>query len=273
MQKPDNWNELTWQQKRDVRFEWWRAAHGIAFAGEEARRKHVAAVDRIIKAVKMEELPDRVPIDIAPGSFPAYYAGYDLKTVMNDPGKNQEAWLKFARDFSGIDTIGGIGASSAPAMACMGPVTSRWPGGGLADNAPMVQFVEDEYMKFGEYGAYFANPADYILRTFLPRTYRVFEPLAKLPPLDSITGAGMQLMNAAGDPAFKQMAEDLLKAHEETVKFGKVLGETARMFREMGYPAGGSMGGLAPFDTIADMLRGTRGSVVDMFRQRRGCMR
>ena len=266
MQKPENWSELTWQQKRDWRFARWRAAEGVNFESPEAKAKHDARVDRIIKAIKLEETPDRVPIDIVAGTFPAYYAGYDLKTVMYDVEKMREAFIKYARDFQ-TDTMPMAGASSAMAYYYMKTHTMKWPGGGLPDDAALFQFVEEEYMRENEYDLYFSNPADYILRYFLPRTQEVFAPLSKLEPLNSFMGAGQQLMMAAGTPEFKEMAENLLKAHEVSATWGRVTMECFQACREMGYPALGGGAGLAPFDTVADMLRGTHGSVVDMFRR------
>ena len=266
MRKPENWKELTWREKREWRFNRWRAAEGVNFESAEARAKHDARVDRLIKAIKLEETPDRVPIDIAAGSFPAYYAGYDLKTVMYDAGKMREAWLKYARDFQ-TDMMPNGGASCAKVAEYMKTRTLKWPGGGLPETAALFQFVEEEYMREDEYEHYFKNPADYILRKFLPRTQEVFAPLAALGPIESFMGAGQQLMTAAGAPEFKEMAQNLLKAHEVSAAWGKVMGECFKACREMGYPAGGGGGGLAPFDTVADMLRGTHGSVVDMFRR------
>jgi uroporphyrinogen-III decarboxylase len=266
MQKPDNWAELTWKEKREKRFEWWRAAHGVNFINAEAKAKHDRRLDRYIKAIKMEELPDRVPIDIAAGSYIAYYAGYDLKTIMYDAEKMKEATLKYARDFD-TDTMPMSFASSALVNDLMQPRSSRWPGGGLPDDAAIIQFAEDEYMREEDYDLYFKDPADYILRYFLPRTYGVFEPLSRLGPLESFMGVGQQLMMAAGTPEFKEMAEKLLKAHEASLAWGKVAGECTQSLREMGYPAAGGAMGLAPFDLVADMLRGTHGSVMDMFRR------
>ena len=265
MQKPENWSELTWQEKRDVRFEWWRAAHGVEFADAEARAKHDARVDRHIKVFKMEETPDRVPLNIAAGSFPAYHAGYDLKTIMFDAEKMMECLLKYAREFE-TDAMPHA-PTSGRVYELMQTRTNRWPGGGLPDDAEIIQFVEQEYMREGEYEAYFHNPADYILRTFLPRTYGVFEPLADLESLEAFMGVGQQLMMAAGSPEFKKMAQSLLAANEAAEAWNKVSGACTRALREMGYPAGGGGVALAPFDTVADMLRGTHGSVIDMFRR------
>lgn len=266
MQKPENWSELTWQEKREKRFDWWRAARGVNFVDAEAKARHDRRLDRYIKAIKLEELPDRVPIDIAAGSFPAYYAGYDLKTVMYDGEKYKEASLKFARDFD-TDTMPGIFVSNGQMLEFMQPRANIWPGGGLPDDAALTQFVEKEYMREDEYDLYFKNPTDYILRYILPRNYGVFEPLAKLDPLEAFTGVGPQLMMAAGTPEFRKMAETLLKAHEASVAWGKVSMECTQALRELGYPAPHGAMALAPFDTIADMLRGTHGSVMDMFRR------
>jgi uroporphyrinogen-III decarboxylase len=266
MIKPDNWSELTWYEKRENRFEWWRAAHGVNFVNDEARAKHDRRLDRIIKAIKLEELPDRVPVDIASGSFPAYYSGYDLKTIMFDTDKMKESFLKYARDFD-TDTMPGLFVESGLVNELMQPRSSKWPGDGLPDDAAIIQFAEKEYMEENDYDLYFHNPTDYILRYFLPRTYGVFEPLAKLGPLESFMGVGQQLMMMAGTPEFKKMAETLLKAHEASVAWRKVTMECDRALREMGYPASGGGMALAPYDLVADMLRGTHGSVIDMFRK------
>ena len=266
MQKPDNWAELTWQERREARFDWWRAAHGVNFESDEARAQHEAHLDRHIKALKLEELPDRVPVNGVTGTFSAYYAGYDLKTCMFDLEKYREAWLKMARDF---DVDMGSGPGSIPngrLYELLQQRTHRWPGGGLPDDASIFQFVEEQYMLEGDYEAYFSNPGDYILRTFLPRTLGVFEPLAELGPIEAFMGAGEGLMMAAGRPEFRKMAEDLLAAHEAAAEWNRVSAECAMKSREMGHPASAGGVALAPFDTMADMLRGTRGAVVDMFR-------
>jgi hypothetical protein len=265
MEKPENWSELTWQEKREKRFAWWRAARCINFVSKEARAKHDARIDRTIKAIKIE-IPDRVPVNIAAGSFPAYYAGYDLKTIMYDVEKMRQAWMKFAGDFD-TDSLGWMTPSNGLVNDIMGNKVYKWPGGGLPDDASMIQFVETDYMKTNEYDAFLDNPTDYILRYFLPRTYRVFEPLAKLSPLSSFMGVGNQIMMSAGDLDFRKMARSLLKAYKETVRWGKVIADCNKICREMGFPAGGEGIALAPFDTVADMLRGTRGSVMDIYHQ------
>jgi hypothetical protein len=207
-----------------------------------------------------------VPIDIAAGPFPAYYSGYDLKTIMYDVEKMRESTLKYARDFD-TDSMPHAGAFNGRIYDIMGSKVYRWPGDGLADDARMIQFFEDEYMKADEYDAFLDNPTDYIIRYYLPRAYKVFEPLAKLGPMEDFRGVAMQLVSAAGNPDFRTMFDALCRAHEENEIWAKVAGECTRVCREIGYPAGHSSMVLAPFDTVADMLRGTYGSVMDIYRQ------
>ena len=62
------WEEMTWQERREKRFEKWLNPPGIMFKNKEAEDRYRARAMRIIKAIKLEE-PDRVPCQIPPGSF------------------------------------------------------------------------------------------------------------------------------------------------------------------------------------------------------------
>ena len=90
----------------------------------------------------MEEA-DRVPCNLPVGFFPAYYAGYDLKTVMYDYEKQRKAWLKFMYDFGDMDSYGAPGlVLPAKALEILDHKMHKWPGHGLADDVPSYQFVE-----------------------------------------------------------------------------------------------------------------------------------
>jgi len=131
----------------------------------------------------------------------------------------------------------------------------------------MVQFVEDEYMKADEYDAFINNPADFMLRYILPRTWGAFAPMAKLSPLNSFLGIAYQMLDAASMPDLRPMFAAIKKANKERIKWQNVIVEVSQAILEAGYPSEGGGMALAPFDTIADMLRGTHGAVMDMYRQ------
>src|SRR4030042_5963831 len=115
MEGIENWQTLTWQEKREERFKRWLSPN-IKSRNREAEKLYKERTTRFIKAIKLEE-PDRVPCMLPSGYFPAYYAGYDLKTVMYDYDKQSDAWLKFMRDFGDMDSFGGPGLIlHAPAL-------------------------------------------------------------------------------------------------------------------------------------------------------------
>ncbi|OGO32727.1 MAG: hypothetical protein A2Z29_07910 [Chloroflexi bacterium RBG_16_56_11] len=262
-----NWAELTPAQKREARFRRWLEAPGVKFKNAEAKKLYLQRVTRFIKAIKLEE-GDRVPCMLPVGYFPAYYAGYDLKTVMYDYEKQRDAWLKFMRDFGDMDTFGGPGlVLPAPALEMIDHKIHKWPGHGLADNVASYQFVEGEYMKPDEYDKLIQDPSDFWLRTFMPRQAGAFAPLARLPHLNPFIGIPVFLLGRFADPEIQRAYRTIFKAGEEVVKWQQTIMVVAREAIESGYAVfGGGMSG-APFDMLTDMLRGTHGIVMDMYRQ------
>lgn len=261
-----NWADLSWQEKRERRFERWLSAPGVSFASPQAREAYQARVTRITKAIKLE-IPDRVPCQIPAGSFPAYYAGLDLKTIMHDVEALRRAWLKFAFDFDS-DMMGGPGfIFPGRVYELLDYKLYRWPGHGLSDDATMIQFIEDEYMKADEYDAFINNPADFMLRYILPRTWGVFAPMAKLSSMNSFLGIAFLMLDAASRPEFQEMFKVIKQANEELAKWQKVVFEINQAILEAGYPSESGAVALAPYDTIADLLRGTRGVVMDIFQR------
>jgi uroporphyrinogen-III decarboxylase len=266
MEGVPNWEKLTWQEKREERFQRWLSPD-IKFKSQEAERLYKERATRFIKAIKMEE-PDRVPCMLPSGVFPVRYAGFTLKDVMYDFEKLKKAYLKFIAEFD-MDTYTG------PSLVFPGKVLEitdhrlhKWPGHGLPDDASMYQFVEQEYMKADEYPALLGNPADFWWRVFLPRVVGAFEPFRKLPPMGGMMGIPLFFYAAMADPDIDKAFKIMVEAGKEVIKWQKVVAELDLASLAAGIPSlrGGGMGG-APFDGIVDMLRGTRGMVMDMYRQ------
>jgi len=265
MEGVNNWEKLTWQEKREVRFKKWLNPADVKFSSPEAAREYRAKATRMIKAIKME-IPDRVPVHLAAGSIVAYNAGLTLQDVLYDHEKIIPAWIKFLQDYD-QDSADGPGFFSGKAYEILDYKVNRWPGHGLPSSQTMQQFVEREYMQPDEYDLFMKDQFDFGLRYFLPRTWGVFEPLADVPSFSSYQGLPQRLMAMCQDPAFQKLFKAIWKASRENAKWQQVGAECARISLEMGFPP--LMGGmaLAPFDTVADMLRGTHGSVMDMYRQ------
>jgi uroporphyrinogen-III decarboxylase len=261
-----NWDKLNWQQKREARFQRW-ASPEIKFVSREAEKLYKERVTRFIKAIRLEE-PDRVPVLLPSGFYPAYYAGYTLKDVMYDADKLKKAYFKFIAEFE-MDSFTG------PGLVLPGRVLEmtdhrlhKWPGHGLPDNMSLYQYVEQEYMKADEYDAFLENPTDFWWRYFLPRTVGAFEPFRKLLPFSGMMGIPVGYYAAVGRPDVAAAFQTLIEAGKESAAWMAVLMELNLAGLARGIPSlrvGGMAG--APFDMIADMLRGTQGMVMDMYRQ------
>jgi uroporphyrinogen-III decarboxylase len=259
------WTDLTWQEKREKRFERWLSP-GIKFVSPQAEKVYKERATRLIKAIKMEE-PDRVPVWLPVGTYPAYYYGADFYTIMWDYKVMHDAYLKFMHDFGDMDVFSG------PAFVPCGKISEVMdskvalvPGHGLPKDATMNQIVEGEYMLADEYDAYMTDPTDYSLRVTTPRTVGLLECFKKLPPLRMLQGNGW--VAALADPEIRKAFQTMMELADEHTKYTKATRETGDEILSHGYPSfrGGVMAG-APFDLFADIMRGTRGISFDLRRQ------
>jgi uroporphyrinogen-III decarboxylase len=261
------WAEMTWQEKREERFKQWIAAPGVKFVSAEAAELHKQRVTRFIKVIKMEE-PDRVPVMLPTGSFPAYYAGSSFYNIMYDYNELKRCWIKFMDDFGDMDTFMGPGLiPSGRIMEALDVKIMKWPGHGVGKNVTMQQIVEGEYMKADEYDWLMMDPTDYNLRVTMPRTNGLFEPFRKLPPLRMLFG-GANWVGLLADPEIRRVFQTLMDLADEFKQHQAAIMEVSELARARGYPSffGGVMA-QAPYDYFADLQRGTRGIAMDLYRQ------
>jgi hypothetical protein len=259
------WAKLTPIERRDERFNKWLSPPGIEFISPDAEKRYKVRANRIINALKLQE-SDRVPVEIPAGPFIAHYSGTTLKNIMYNPEEARKAFFKFYQEFD-VDAFDSSGfGMPGRAYEIMGYKAYRWPSYGLAPDATMVQFVETEYMKSDEYDAFIDDPFDYMLRTYLPRTWSVFEPLQTLPPISSLSGLPQWLLSAATRTDIRNLCKTLAAAGDDFDDWRKVVGECSSKATAMGFPSFDGGMAVAPFDFFADSLRGTRGITMDMYR-------
>jgi hypothetical protein len=260
------WSEMSPDERREERFRRWLEAEDVAFVDENAANAYRERATRFIKAIRMEE-PDRVPVILPLGFFPASYAGYTMKTVMNDYDKLRRAWLKFLNDFE-LDTFSGPGfVHPAKALDMLDYRLHRWPGHGLSDDASTYQYVEGEYMRSDEYDALIKDPLDYLIRTWLPRTVGAFRGFGKLGPIPLIEYLPVSYLGQFADPEVRKSIFALLDAAQEAEKWLTAVGEIGRAALKSGVPSFYGGRSRAPFDFIGDSLRGTKGVMLDMYKR------
>jgi len=142
----------------------------------------------------------------------------------------------------------------------------KWPGHGLGDDVNSFQFVEEAIMEASEYDALIEDPSDFSFRVLMPRTVGTLKPLENFPALNSLLFLSLMVAYPFADPKMRAAFQSLIKAGEEMERWQKHVMNVNRTALQAGFPP--ALGGLAiaPFDIIADFLRGTKGAILDMYR-------
>jgi len=260
------WTDLSPDERREDRFNRWLSPSGIQSSGAEAKERYEARVTRFIKAIKLEE-PDRVPVMLPVQFLPAPYAGSSLKTVMYDYEELKRSWIKYLNDFE-MDSFIGCGLVFPGRMLeLIDYKIVLWPGHGLDDHIPSYQYVEGENMKPEEYDALINDPTDFLLRTFLPRSSGALAGFSKLNQMTPFIGIPVYYITQFADPEIRASVQALLDAAQEGIKWMGTVMEVESAALQKGIPNiwGGMCG--APFDLIGDMLRGTKGIMMDMYQR------
>ncbi len=221
---------------------------------------------RVEDAVQLK-VPDRVPFLPTFSFFPAKYAGISFEEAMYDYGKLAEVSKKAIMDFKPDMYMNPFSQIAlGPLMEVLDYRQLKWPGHGVSPNST-YQFVEEEYMKADEYDAFLFDPTDYILRTYLPRICGALKPLEKLSPMLGqyyfrlLTGTAV-----LSDPEVTGAIESLLKAGAEANRVRSKMISFVKEMAELGFPTQFGAVAYAPFDCIGDFFRGTRGVMLDMYR-------
>ena len=265
MEGEKKWADLAPEEKRRQRYDAWLNAD-IQFSSQEAKEQYRQRAQRFIDAYQVEK-PDRVPVTLPLGNWPAYLAGTDLHTVMYDYDKLSAAWKKFYDNFETDLAVSPGMVLPAKVYDLLGYKLYAWPGHGLPMNATGIQFVEGEYMMEDEYDLLIKDPSDFWMRTYIPRIFGAFEPWKTLSPFTSMIEAPGAWFMPYMNPKMQAAAQTLIDVGKELSVWTKMIGEFGRWAQESGYPATRMAFAKAPFDTIGDTLRGTKGIVRDMFRR------
>ncbi len=262
------WSELTREEKREKRLKNYLTPPVIKFRDAKAERLYKERADRMLKVMMCQE-PDRVPVSLPTGNFPAYYAGWNLKKMMYDYKALREAWTKFMYDFNDyMDSLMGPGLTwSGRALEILNYKPYKWPGHGMGDNVGTYQFVEGEYMQADEYDALMKDPSDFSFRVMVPRAILAAEELKNFPPLSSFMSMPLIMAYPFARPEMRAAFQALIDAGEEMERWQKELMIFNMEAMAAGFPAGRGGLAVAPFDDVGDFLRGTQGVFIDMYRQ------
>ncbi len=229
---------------------------------------YAAREKRITDAVQLK-VPDRIPIIVRYGFFPARYAGITMQEFMYDAEKLWDAQWKTIPDFPSDMVQNPYPARLlGPLLDTLDSKQVRWPGRNL-DPSLSFQFVEEEYVKAEEYPALLSDPSDFIVRRYWPRVFGALQGFQNLAPLHDMLSYGSMVADtlAFGLPEVVKALDALRKASEESKKVISYGRKFTQKAKEEGFPIEVGASVQAPFDTIGDFFRGTKGIMLDMYRR------
>jgi uroporphyrinogen-III decarboxylase len=125
-------------------------------------------------------------------------------------------------------------------------------------------------MKADEYDALIQDPSNFFSNVYLPRVFGALEPFKMLPSLTGILEMYGVAFNFIpyGLPPVQAAHKALMEAGSEALKWAGVMGAFDGEMATLGFPQVLAGFTKAPFDTIGDTLRGTKGIMLDIYRQR-----
>ena len=195
--------------------------------------------------------PDRIPIRPFVAEFTAVYAGYTIQEVTHDYQKAFDAVIRCAADFDWDAVVPNMVYVWTGLVQAINLRYYAVPGVDLPADVPF-QYLEppeeNAWMRPDEYDALIEDPTGYLYNVWLPRVSRDV-----VPP---------------GQPnTFRNNMSFVLGAMAMLDYFNALGRQVERLRRETGTVSAISGILKAPFDILADKLRGYKGLCLDLYRQ------
>jgi hypothetical protein len=268
-QGESHWREKSREEKLKYRLELWRNPVGVQFVDSRAEVAYRGRVQRLIDAISLEKPPDRVPVPLSIMEvYPGLRAGMTPYQLMYDFTLARRAFLDFNLDLQPDAMVSPrAGALPGPVYEALDYRLFSWPGHGVSETATF-QFNESEYMLAEEYDDFIADPAEFLLRRFLPRICGNLKGAAGLG--SSFDLGSMGAVGFFADFGRPEVTGSLMTLHEAGKKAAGWLENVAEAHLELqssGFPPMHELTCFAPYDYLGDKLRGTRGISLDLYRQ------
>lgn len=262
------WEDMTIEERQEARFEGWLAGPGLEFKSPEAKAEYQQKITRLKDAIQLKKTPDRVPVFPFGTFFMPQLGGISPKEAMYDVNKLNTAMGKYLDEFQPDYWSSAVIVINGPALEKIDYKLYKWPGFNLPDQY-VYQCLEKEYMKPEDYDTLIEDPTNFWLKTYIPRIIGGVEPLNMLPDLMSVIELPCiwPLLFTLGMPPVQEAMQKLLEAGRMSFEWsGAILGfdKEAQESGHVQFTGGISK---APYDVIADTLRGTQEMMADIYRR------
>jgi uroporphyrinogen-III decarboxylase len=240
-----------------------------AATGKSAAALYADREKRLLDTISLKQ-PDRLPTIFFSHFWVGRYSGMTCRQTMYDYAGLKAAMIKAVVDLEPDSYYPGQNIMAfGPTMDILDYQQLEWPGSrGLPENVPF-QYLDREYMTAAEYDEYLQDPTGFMLHRYLPRVANAFKPMELLPQYPSVLHTRiLQAVQAYANPAVREMFTTLIRAGEEMQKMLASADEMVKELTELGFPLGNHATSHAPFDVASDYLRGSKGAMLDMFRNK-----
>lgn len=256
------------KDKQDAFLAQWVSGAEIPFPTDIEKAAYQERAGLIADAICLKPDIKRVPVMPMTTFAPTMMAGLSGKEAMYNPDAAGKAYLDFCNTYQ-------PDAAGAAPMLMYGPALEtlkynlyKWPGHGVAENLS-YQFVEKEYMKVEEYDKLIADPTDFWLRFWMPKTHGAMAPFASMPPIYGSMELPMfgPWLASLGSPPMQEAMKALMDAGKQCFDWINILDAYLGQIVGAGFPFYAGSATKAPFDVLSDSLRGTTPLMMDMYRR------
>ena len=215
---------------------------------KDMEQLYAERLNRYVTAMRNEK-PDKIPIRPFVAEFTAKYAGYTCQEVTHDFEKAFAAARKCAADFDWDAVVGNMVYVWTGLTQAIGTKYYAVPG---IDISPEIGFQyleppeEKAFMKADEYDQLIEDPTGFLFNVWLPRISAD--------------------VSAMGEPTSYRNNLSFLKGGMAMLNYFMAFGTQNELLRKESGTVSAISGILkAPFDIIADKLRGYLGLITDVF--------
>lgn len=220
---------------------------------------------RVDAAVSLKE-GDRVPFAPKFG-YGAYVqaAGISMCEGLMDL-RNMKAGVKKLLTQYDFDLYWGPAAYPSNVLEVLDSVAVNWPSpGGRLDRNSGFQINDITYMDIDDYDEFLEDPSHFFMTKVFPRRHKKLQGLAKMSFQDIVEFGHYASMAAFADPEVREALHTLMSAGDQAAKWIAAQGELAELALELQTPLGCTLGQNAPYDMLADNLRGYINVPMDLF--------
>ena len=224
----------------------------MAYTTENTYEKRIA---RMEAALALKE-GDRVPIAPKVGIPYAQAAGITPYEALIDFRNMKEGVENFLSRYE-TDLYWAPAAYPINVMEVLGTTAVRWPGATWGiDRHKSFQVCDAAYMEDDEYDEFIRNPGHFCMTKVWPRKHKKLKGLSKVSFNNVVEFGHFASMAAFADPEVREALQTLMAAGDQAVQWNQaqaLLNETALAMQT---PLGCIIGQNAPYDMLADNVRG-----------------